>query len=674
MKRKGYLGVVSSILILLLFGSLAYLVLLRGWGYYKDDWHLIWAGNALGLSGIIQLFTLDRPFMGVLYAITYRLLGESTLAWQVFGFLVRFCSALFFYWLVSAIWQKRSRLTLIMACIFLIYPGFLQQPNANTFQNHFIGLAAAILSIVFTIKSFQTKKYAWKLFFILASVFLTLFYLLIYEYMIGLEIVRFLLVDFTLQQKEALPVKKRLLRLFLGIIPYLIVLVVFLLWRFVIFNSTRAATDPGLIGAMYLSQPLPMLMRLILESLKDIFAVMISAWVVPLYQLSENLDYPSLLLAILIGAAGIAAWMLYTRKDVTSTKDGEYQSKHETLFLFVFGTLLASITLLPIILMNRDIHFSDQFDRYSLQASIGVAIAAGGLLSGIKNDVLQRWITASILGISLITHVCNGIYYTRFWSAQQQLWWQLSWRAPGVRRNTTLVALMPSGFGLAEGYEIWGPANRIYYPAEKDIILSGETMNQETLGWIQSKQSYGRVFRTFTYTVDFKNSLILSLPGNGSCLHVLGGDQLELSGNEGAVARLLAPISQPDLIDMDVNAAAPPEKIFGKEPAHEWCYYFQKISLERQRQNWPAAVELANDALSLNLQPVDNSEWMPLYVSYYQVGDMERTNEIGGILRASPEFIAPYCAQFTDEMVDNISADKDLSFLVFNICPYIVNE
>jgi len=672
MKRAGYLGVVTSILILLLFGSLAYLFLLRGWGYYKDDWHLIWAGNAHGISGIIQLFTLDRPFMGVLYAITYRLLGESTLAWQVFGLLMRLSSAMFFYWLVSLIWQKNSRLTLFMTCIFLIYPGFLQQPNANTFQNHFIGLAAAIASMVFTIQSLQSKSKAWKSFFILASMLLTLFYLMIYEYMIGLEIVRFLLVDYTLKQKEPVPFIKRIIRLFLIAIPYLIVIGVFLFWRLAIFSSTRAATDPGLIGAMYISQPLPMLMRLILESMKDVFTVMVSAWVVPLYQLSENLDYPSLLLAILVGAAGMAAWLLFTKKEITSTLDGEDHIKHESLFLFFFGTLLAFITLVPIILMNRDIHFSDQFDRYSLQATIGVSIAIGGLLNGIKKPIFKRWLTASVLGISLVTQVCNGIYYQRFWSAQQQLWWQLTWRAPGIKKGTTLVALMPFGYGLAEGYEIWGPANRIYYPAEKDIILSGETVNQETLGWIQSQQSYGRVFRTFSYTVDFKNSLILSMPGNGSCMHVLGGNPLELSGNEGAVARLLAPASHPGLIEANTDSAVPPAEIFGQEPTHNWCYYYQKISLERQRGNWAAAADLADEALSLNLMPSDNSEWMPLYESYFRVGNMERTNEIGGILRASPEFIAPYCAQFTVDVVDQISAEKDLSFLVFNICPNIV--
>lgn len=658
-----------SALLLLLLGALAYLSLLRGWGFYKDDWHFIWTGHAFGTSGIFQLFTLDRPFMGVVYAITYRILGENPLAWQVSGFIIRMFSVFAFWWLASMIWKGRRHLVLLMAAIFILYPGFLQQPNAGTFQNHFIGYTAAILSIAFSFKAISVSSKPYKALLITASVLLTFFYLMIYEYMIGLEIVRFFLLDYGLQNTTLLPLKKRLFRIVRTFLPYLLAVGLFLVWRLVIFNSTRAATDPGLIGAMYLHQPFEMVLRLVLESFKDIFAVMVSAWVVPFYQTSETLDYRSFLYAVLAGLIGMVGWIFVSQKHLENHQENENSPKTDAIFLFTFGTVLALVTLLPILLANRDVHFSDQFDRYTLQATLGVAIAFGGLLDGINRITLRRWVIAGFLGISLVTQVCNGIVFQRFWSAQKQLWWQLAWRAPGIKKDTTLVALLPSGARLAEGYEIWGPANRIYYPDEKNIVISAEILNQETLGWIQSRQSYGRVFRTLEYTVDFKNSLIVTLPGNGSCLHVLRGDIQELSGNEEAAARLIAPVSRLEMIQLDAQDTSLPAKLFGAEPEHRWCYYYQRISLERQRKNWVAAANLADEAFALGLTPLDQAEWLPLYESYFRTGNMERANELGGILRATPDFIAPYCSQFTPQQIHQISQDTTLAFIIQNICP-----
>ncbi len=660
---------ILSALLLLLFGTLAYLSLLRGWGFYKDDWHFIWSGHALGTSGIIQLFTLDRPFMGVIYAISYRILGENPLAWQISGFVIRMFSVFAFWWLANLLWKDRRHLVLLMAAVFILYPGFLQQPNAGTFQNHFIGFTAAILSIAFSLKATSVANKPYKALLGISSVLFALFYLMIYEYMIGLEIVRFFLLDYQLQNTTPFFLKKRLLRIIRAMLPYIFAVGLFLFWRLVIFNSTRSATDPGLIGAMYLQQPLQMMLRLALESFKDIVTVMVSAWVVPFYQLSETLDYLSFLFAVLAGMIGMAGWLFISQKHLEAASNDEKTHKNNALFLFAFGTLLAFVTLIPILLANRDVHFSDQFDRYTLQATLGVAIAIGGLLDGIKRASLRRWVIAGLLGISLITQVCNGIAFQRFWSAQQQLWWQLAWRAPGIKKDTTLVALLPSGARLAEGYEIWGPANRIYYPHEKNIIISAEILNQETLGWIQSRQSYGRVFRTMEYTVDFKNSLIVSLPANGSCLHVLGGDILELSGNEEAATRLIAPVSRPEMIQLDALDISVPTNLFGVQPEHGWCYYYQRISLERQRKNWIAAASLADEALALGLAPTDESEWVPLYESYFRTGNMERANELGGFLRATPEFIDPYCAQFSMEQMQQISQDKSLLLLIQNICP-----
>jgi len=171
----------STALLLFSIAALAYLLQLRGWGFYKDDWHLIWTGSTLGTSGIIQLFTIDRPFMGVLYAFTYRFLGENPFAWQLFGLSVRVLGMYAFWWVARLVWPGRERLTTFMALIFIVYPGFLQQPNANTFQNHFIGYGAAILSIAFSLKVLRMQNPTLRFLLTGSAVALALFYWMIYE-------------------------------------------------------------------------------------------------------------------------------------------------------------------------------------------------------------------------------------------------------------------------------------------------------------------------------------------------------------------------------------------------------------------------------------------------------------------------------------------------------------
>ena len=41
-----------------------------------------------------------------------------------------------------------------------------------------------------------------------------------------------------------------------------------------------------------------------------------------------------------------------------------------------------------------------------------------------------------------------------------------------------------------------------------------------------------------------------------------------------------------------------PAHIFGLEPAHDWCYYFEKAELAKQEGDWQRVADLADQALS----------------------------------------------------------------------------
>src|SRR5512138_1723502 len=170
-------------------------------GYYHDDWFVLWSGHARGAQSLMPLFATDRPFMGVVYSYVYRLLGDTIVNWHFYALLWRFIGGLAFFWILRLIWPNQKYATTLMTVIFIVYPGFLSQPNANTKQNHLYGFGTALFSIALMLQALKTDKLGWKIVCSLLSIVLTANYLFIYEYMIGFEGTRLLLLGYALFQE-----------------------------------------------------------------------------------------------------------------------------------------------------------------------------------------------------------------------------------------------------------------------------------------------------------------------------------------------------------------------------------------------------------------------------------------------------------------------------------------
>ena len=138
---------------------LSYGILVPQLGFYRDDWYMLWAGQSnLGLSGILQLFQTDRPLIGWTYAALFKLLGPNALAWQSAALLFKAGTGLAVFWLLRRVWPEKRLETTCAALLFVLYPGFYQQPVAATFIIDLIGLNAAFISIGLTVFSLQTPR------------------------------------------------------------------------------------------------------------------------------------------------------------------------------------------------------------------------------------------------------------------------------------------------------------------------------------------------------------------------------------------------------------------------------------------------------------------------------------------------------------------------------------
>ncbi len=92
----------------------------------------------------------------------------------------------------------------------------------------------------------------------------------------------------------------------------------------------------------------------------------------------------------------------------------------------------------------------------------------------------------------------------------------------------------------------------------------------------------------------------------------------------------------------------PPQSIFGAEPPHDWCYYYQKAALARQQGDWEAIQALYQEALGLGLYPNDSVEWMPFVQAYTVLGDLDKLRTLKKIIIADPYLTAQTCQILTD--------------------------
>jgi hypothetical protein len=591
-------------------------------GFYHDDWYMLWSGMARGAQSIIPLFGIDRPFMGVVYSLVYRLLGDSFINWHLYALLWRLIGGIAFFWILRLIWPESKYMTTLMAVLFVIYPGFLSQPNANTKQNHLYGFGTALLSMAFMLQALKSNSRKWKLAFGLLSFILTVNYLFIYEYMIGLEGMRLVLLGYALFQQGFKEVRSLLREIFKKWWPYPLAVAGFLYWRLFIFESSRNATDAVKLTGNYLDNLRYMSIRLIVETAKDFLDTTIFAWFVKPYQLFAEALYSNLAWAVLTASVVIGLVLIYSflfKRWWGSDNDEQKTSALVKDFTLV-GTFIVACAVFPVVLSGREVDLSDAYKSYGLHPIGGVVMFVTGIVLMFRPN-FRKLILIALIGISVSTQMLNANYWQRLWEYQRQTWWQLTWRAPDLKDDTVVMAYLPDGYLMQQDYEIWGPLNLIYRPGPAEApTLQAQVLNSDT-AYDVLKKSVGDSFdRDIKIHLDYNNLLLISFPTTASCIHIIDGALPVYSEDESLITQQIGAYSRVDRIVPSGISPIPPYQIFGPEPKHGWCYYYQKASLARQTGNWEEIAKLYDQANALHLDPVDKSEFFPFIEAYVNLG------------------------------------------------------
>lgn len=593
--------ILSSLLILAFFTALAYLPFIPFLGFYSEDFFFSYVGHFYGPEGLIKSNAVDRPFDGYLMSWGYSILGDNVFAWHISTFLLRFFSSLILFYALKNIWPKRLQIVTLITLFFSIYPGFLQQTLPLGYQVYPLGLIFWNSSLLFTILAIKSKK-IYIVFFTIISIVLQILSFANLEFFIGMEALRILLIVYLLNGNSigfSLFISKKTLRSWRHWIPYILCLTIFVLWRIFIFNSTRDITSISWVIQTYYSD-LSWVFKIPLEIFFSFSSAVILAFFIPIVINIVRLPPEVSVILVLTGFISSSFLYLYLKKIPLPEADAKFGKQ-----LFFIGVIGALAAIFPIIIAGRQIRLFNVLDRYTVSSIVSAAFILTGL-SLFKFRQFFKPLMALLIALSITSHLMNAYWHKIMWEKQNNLWWQIYWRAPKIEDGSMIIFNFPK---LSENNLLNKLANKLewqrFYWAEEQIWSEGNLfLNYNNppekhfhgdlladIG-IAEKIKQGDLEtmnnRNIIYTRDFTRSIIINAPSDVSCLKILSGDDLIKQGPPNP----------------------PPLQIFGREPKPDWCYFFQKASLAKQLKDWDQLAKLKKEVIKKNLKPRDPGEWL----------------------------------------------------------------
>ncbi|MCD4672229.1 MAG: hypothetical protein K8R77_06165 [Anaerolineaceae bacterium] len=611
---------------ILVFSIASFGVLIPALGFYWDDWPMIWFGHLSGTSGYIDALAGDRPFLAGIYLITTSILGSSPISWHILALLSRWLTAFTLWWTLKKLWPESEKQVAWIALLFAIYPGFKQQPIAVIYANGFFLLTAQFLSFGLMLQAINSqRKYWWitlfGMFSLAACAFST-------EYYIGLEMIRPLLIWFFLSRSD-LKIKQHLIQVARHWAPYLGIIIFYLIWRVFIFAFPTY--QPETLESLSAS-PIQSGLTLLNTVIQDIFTTGWQAWfsVFRFPSLTEFTAKSTILSWGITFAATILAifYLIKLHTSQESPPNQEHPARWPLQAMFLGGiTLLFSGA--PYWVSGLPVQLRFPWDRFTLSFMLGSAIFLVGLI-----DWLLRTRTQKVVLIGLIIGMASGANFDtantfrRDWLAHNDFFWQLTWRAPGLKPGTSILThQLPLNY--YSDNSLTAPLNWIYAPDNHsdDIpyYLGFTTVRLgQSIPAFEDGLPIHQTYRSASFDSTTSKALVIfySPPG---CLKIVDpqfNTHLPIYPDR---LKEAFPITHPDQIMPDpAQPAVPPEHIFGAEPEHTWCYYYQKAALARQFKDWDEVVAVGNEAFEQKYYPEELTELYPFIEGYAKTGDWSR--------------------------------------------------
>ena len=612
--------------------------------FYLDDWYIMWSYRVLGPGGFFSFFSEDRPFIAILFWLTTPLVGLNPVAWQVFGLLMRWLAVLAFYWAMRQVWPKFSQQVLWTAMLFAVYPGFKQQWISVFYGNAFILMTTFMLSLGCMAAAFQNpKRYGW---FTALGLVLSVYTMISWEYYFGLDLVR-LAILWVLVSRPDLNWMKRAVSTLRHWLPYGLVWGGYFIWRAFFFRSGRYDI---VLASHFRTAPLATLLQLAQTAIQDVFTATWLDWeqVTHAPHAFEFMVQTTYLYWIVVLVSAALAWFFlrwYAQQNQPQT-EMPASGQGSSWAWQAIGIGLFSLPFSGIPFWAAGLHVEVDFasDRFTLAMMLGASLLLGGLIDLLVRTQKQKLgVLALALALAIGANFQVSNTFRRESDTLKSFFWQLSWRAPGLKPQTTILTNdLPLIY--YSDTSLTSPLNWIYKPDQSGpaltyMLLNAKTRPDSMPNLLKPGEAVDRGIRATTFLGSSSDELALQFTPPG-CLHILSADDALLPELPGYMITP-AGISNLKVIQPDAQPPRLPAAQFGKEPVHTWCYYFEKMDLAAQQQKWQEGASLAAEARAKGLVPGVASEWLPVINAYAFTGQAQRALEATRSANRMDALIAP---------------------------------
>jgi hypothetical protein len=605
-------------LILLAVTTLGYGWQLTRLGFYWDDWVFVYRYQTLGVFNTI--FYGGTRQLGVFALMPgFLLAGDSPLLWHIYSLLLRWGVTLLFWWALSKLWPAQKTAVTLMAALFAVHPAFSQQSISVVYSLQFVTYAIFLLSFGFMLNAERTVSRRW-LWLALALIGQAL-HLFVVEYFVGLELIRPVALYF-LQNGESR--WQRVKTTFIRWLPYLLVLIVYAVWRSGVLGGGFDAYEYKTITALFHTDPRAAIIETVEYGLKDILVLLVNTWNGTLSPSIIDIGQPFNFFSLVVAA--LSAFGLYFVLSRLNLDDDTPENDSFLTQAAVLALVAVVVSFIPSWFVRRHIVEPGNFgDRFALAGLFGASILLVVLARFFGGRRGRGVLLAALfVGLAIGAQIRYANNYRWDWERQLRTYWQVSWRAPALQPGTVLVGYdsistttvnYVGAFAFNDLYQPYPPpaSPKIWYVNYPKTFISANLDKFRAGDWVFVDE-----FDRYAVSVRRDNSLVVDYT-DGRCVQILTPNDLS-NYSLADDFRPMAEFSNPALIQPE-GGFPPPQRIFGSAPVANWCYFFQKADLARQLGDWDKIVSLKKEADKAGFQPLNAYELFPFIEAYAMRAD-----------------------------------------------------
>jgi hypothetical protein len=612
---------------LLVVAIFAYGLLIPQLGFYWDDLPMSWIRYQLGADAMTRYFSTNRPIWALLYQVTTSILPHTPIYWQIFALLWRWLGAVVLFFIGRQLFPKSEKFAFTLSALFLLYPGFNQQWVSYLYTHFFIVIFFFLLSYYLMLR----KKTIPALIFSALNLWMM-------EYFFVLELMRPFVIFTTLRDDPANPkglatentertesflkglcdlcgdarLKTRIQLALKKWIPYLTVFALAVLSRLFLFNNQ--------VYKIGLNEEEAAPTRSLLGLVQNVFS---SLWVTTVSAWAQIFKFPdtavdgvrtiALYVVVMVTAGALTLFALLKQNE------GE-KNRVESAWGIGLGLVMLALAGPPFWLTGVPVSLGFPANRATLSFMFGASFIFAGLLDLLPNKF--KYILVLFVALAAGRQFLWSNDFRRDWSEQKNMFWQMTWRAPGLEKNT--IVLINEELDYYADNSLGAALNWIYAPDNHsnvvDYVLFYPTNRQQLPLTLDTPLDYDFLAGQFHGNTSQTVAFYYAPP---KCLRLLDPeiDSINKMIPDDSLLRDAALLSSTKPVLSEAAAMMP--GVYGAEPNRGWCYYFQKADLARQMGDWEEVARLGDIAFKLDDYPNDPIERFVFIEGYAHTGDWE---------------------------------------------------